>query len=115
MTFGSQDSALRELNERANQSSLLPNGFTSGEDLNVPVNLQLSQPQQQINETTVRAMKLRKIQIHIKLSFFFIHINMNLKIAADSRCTELAVMNQKIFYHAYHQQHSYGCTIILEV
>ncbi|KAJ8637551.1 hypothetical protein MRB53_011818 [Persea americana] len=52
-------SAIRELDDGANQSSSLPNGFTNGEDLNVPVNLQLSQPQQQINDTPARAMKLR--------------------------------------------------------
>ncbi|XXG55841.1 hypothetical protein AAC387_Pa03g3412 [Persea americana] len=56
-------SAIRELDDGANQSSSLPNGFTNGEDLNVPVNLQLSQPQQQINDTPARAMKLR-LQLH---------------------------------------------------
>ncbi|KAK9110779.1 hypothetical protein Sjap_018839 [Stephania japonica] len=41
----------------ANRHSILSNGFSIGEDSNVPVHLQLSQPQQQNYETT-RATKL---------------------------------------------------------
>ncbi|XP_058069438.1 MADS-box transcription factor 23-like isoform X2 [Magnolia sinica] len=41
-----------------NRNPFLPNGYTMGEDLHVPVHLQLSQPQQQNYETPARAMKL---------------------------------------------------------
>ncbi|XXG63595.1 hypothetical protein AAC387_Pa05g1744 [Persea americana] len=48
----------RESNGGVNQSSSISTGFTDGEDLHVPVNLQLSQPQQQINEMPATATKL---------------------------------------------------------
>ncbi|KAF7817060.1 MADS-box transcription factor 23 isoform X1 [Senna tora] len=42
----------------ANRNSVLTNGLGIGEDLQVPVNLQLSQPQQQNYETPAGATKL---------------------------------------------------------
>lgn len=54
----SQVYGTRESNGGVNQSSSISTGFTDGEDLHVPVNLQLSQPQQQINEMPETAMKL---------------------------------------------------------
>ncbi|RWR83131.1 MADS-box transcription factor 23-like protein isoform X6 [Cinnamomum micranthum f. kanehirae] len=53
----------RESNGGVNQSSSISTGFTDGEDLHVPVNLQLSQPQQQVNEMPETAMKLG-LQLH---------------------------------------------------
>ncbi|XP_068657356.1 MADS-box transcription factor 23-like [Aristolochia californica] len=46
-----------------NRNSLLPNGFSSPEDVHAPVHLQLSQPQQQNYETPTRAMKLGRLQL----------------------------------------------------
>lgn len=44
--------------------NLLTNGLGIGEDSHVPVNLQLSQPQQQNYETTARATNLGRLQLH---------------------------------------------------
>ncbi|XP_068654430.1 MADS-box transcription factor 23-like isoform X2 [Aristolochia californica] len=45
-----------------NRNSLLPKGFSSAEDVHAPVNLQLSQPQQNY-ETPAGAMKLGRLQL----------------------------------------------------
>ncbi|XP_016903556.1 MADS-box transcription factor 23-like isoform X8 [Cucumis melo] len=43
--------------------SSLTNGLSVGEDAGIPINLQLSQPQQQDNETPERATKLGRLQL----------------------------------------------------
>ncbi|XP_022773014.1 MADS-box transcription factor 23-like [Durio zibethinus] len=58
----------RNMND-ANKDSLLTNGLSFGEDSNVPVHLQLSQPQQQNYETPSRATKLGYIFLHIVNDF----------------------------------------------
>ncbi|XP_077223767.1 MADS-box transcription factor 23-like [Tasmannia lanceolata] len=55
--------ATRELNG-LNINSILPSGFTITEDLHVPVNLQLSQPQQENYETPARTVKLGRLQLN---------------------------------------------------
>ncbi|XXG49063.1 hypothetical protein AAC387_Pa02g3343 [Persea americana] len=47
-----------------NRNFVHPNGLTNGQDLHVPVYLQLSQPQQQAYETPTRATKLGRLQLH---------------------------------------------------
>ncbi|KAJ7965865.1 MADS-box transcription factor [Quillaja saponaria] len=47
-----------------NRNLVLANGLGIGEDLHVPVNLQLSQPLQQNHETPASATKLGRLQLH---------------------------------------------------
>ncbi|TYH72215.1 hypothetical protein ES332_D05G239300v1 [Gossypium tomentosum] len=48
----------------ANKELVVTNGQSIGEDVHVPVHLQLSQPQQQNYETPTRATKLGRLQLH---------------------------------------------------
>nr|KJB58514.1 hypothetical protein B456_009G227400 [Gossypium raimondii] len=48
----------------ANKELVVTNGQSIGEDVHVPVQLQLSQPQQQNYETPTRATKLGRLQLH---------------------------------------------------
>ncbi|XP_052883921.1 MADS-box transcription factor 23-like isoform X1 [Gossypium arboreum] len=48
----------------ANKELVVTNGPSIGEDIHVPVHLQLSQPQQQNYETPTRATKLGRLQLH---------------------------------------------------
>ncbi|KAL5128869.1 MADS-box transcription factor 27 [Glycine soja] len=49
---------------KTNRDSVLTNGLGIGEDLQVPVNLQLSQPQQQHYKEPSGTTKLGRLQLH---------------------------------------------------
>ena len=63
-SFASQVYGTRDVNG-ANKDTLLTNGLGIAEDSHVPVQLQLSQPQQQNYETPAKATKLGYIFLHM--------------------------------------------------
>ncbi|XP_010254617.1 PREDICTED: MADS-box transcription factor 23 isoform X3 [Nelumbo nucifera] len=48
----------------AEKNAIIPSGFRIGEDLHVPIHLQLSQPQQQNYETLAKPTKLGRLELH---------------------------------------------------
>ncbi|PPR90840.1 hypothetical protein GOBAR_AA29841 [Gossypium barbadense] len=88
----------------ANKDSLLTNGLGIGEDSQVPVCLQLCQPQQQSYETPTRATNLGYIPLYmldfdlmqISLPQFDVHLFFMVTAAdcncsSKSRCTEMGL------------------------
>lgn len=55
--YGTRDTSKTDKN-------LLTNGLDIGEDSHLPVHLQLSQPQQEIYETTARSTNLEYVSLH---------------------------------------------------